>query len=118
MTSPATPTLRERRKQQATEDIARAALELFARDGFDATSVESIAAEAGCSPRTFYRYSGSKDDVMCHDLPASIERLGEVLEGHLAEGLDPWAAVTEALVEFITRFDATDEELVTRRLNL
>jgi AcrR family transcriptional regulator len=49
----------ERRKQGAIDEIARTALELFARDGFEATSVEAIAAAAGCSPRTFYRYFGS-----------------------------------------------------------
>ena len=40
-------TLRQERKQAATQEIARAALELFSRDGFDAVSVEAIAAAGG-----------------------------------------------------------------------
>jgi AcrR family transcriptional regulator len=46
-------TLRDQRRRQATEEIARAALELFSINGYEKTSVEEIAAAAGCSPRTF-----------------------------------------------------------------
>lgn len=111
-------TLREQRKQGAIEHIAACALDLFSHDGFEATTIEGIAAAAGCSPRTFYRYFSSKEEVMFHDLPASMERLGEVLEGHLAEGLGPWSAVTETLVETIQRFEAADERVATKRMNL
>ena len=58
------PTLLQRRKREAMLEIATTSLDLFDRDGFDATTVESIAAAAGCSPRTFYRYFGSKEDVV------------------------------------------------------
>jgi AcrR family transcriptional regulator len=111
-------TLMERRKQGAIDEIARTALELFARDGFEATSVEAIAAAAGCSPRTFYRYFGTKEDVMFHELPAMMEQLGQALEERLADGLGPWAAVSEVLVELISRFDATDPLVPTQRINL
>jgi AcrR family transcriptional regulator len=110
-------TLTEQRKQTAIDVIARTALRLFSRDGFEATSVESIAAEAGCSPRTFYRYFGTKEDVMFHDLPAVLEQLAADLDAHLAVGVEPWAAVTEALVSFTSRFE-TDELFPTERMNL
>lgn len=111
-------TLRDRRKQQAMDEIAAVALELFARDGFAGTSVDDIAAAAGCSPRTFYRYFGSKEDVMFHDLPVMMERLGGMLDQHLADGLGPWAAVTEAFATLISRFDETSERIATERMNL
>jgi AcrR family transcriptional regulator len=111
-------TLMQRRKRDAIEEIASAALELFLRDGFDATSVEAIAAGAGCSPRTFYRYFGTKEDVMFHDLPGYLDQLRHDLDAHLAEGLDPWAAVSESVVEFIDRFAPVDEQLPTQRMNL
>jgi AcrR family transcriptional regulator len=111
-------TLMERRKQGAIDEIARTALELFVRDGFEATSVEAIAAAAGCSPRTFYRYFGTKEDVMFHDLPAMMEQLGLALGERLADGLGPWAAVSEVMVELIGRFDATDPLVPTQRINL
>jgi len=113
-------TLTARRKQSAIEEIARVALEVCARDGFETTNVETIAAAAGCSPRTFYRYFGTKEDVLFHDLPAAIEHLRDVLDTHLADGLGPWDAVSEAVVEFISRFDAdVNQRLVpTQRMHL
>jgi AcrR family transcriptional regulator len=111
-------TLMERRKQAAIDEIARTALELFERDGFEATSVEAIAAAAGCSPRTFYRYFGTKEDVMFHDLPAVLEQLRRALDRYLARGLSPWAAVTEAFVDYVGPFDAIDPRLPTQRMNV
>src|SRR5262245_31628776 len=111
-------TLRERRRQEAIDEIARAAVDLFERDGFDKTSVDAIAEAAGCSPRTFYRYFGSKEDVMFHDLPVVIAEIDEMLSSHLADGLDLWAAVSETFVELIQRFESTDEAIPTRRMEL
>src|SRR5882762_10141223 len=100
------PTLMERRRQSALEEIVDVALDLFVRNGFEATTVESIAAKAGCSPRTFYRYFGSKEDVMFHDLPDAIAGMGRVLDAHLADGMPEWPAVSTSLIEFIARFDS------------
>lgn len=66
------PSLMERRRQDSRDEIVAIAIGLFVRDGFEATTVEAIAEAAGCSPRTFYRYFGSKEDVMFHDLPKVI----------------------------------------------
>lgn len=104
-------TLRERRRQTAMSEIALVALRLFTDIGFDDTSVEDIALAAGCSPRTVYRYFGTKEDVMFHDIPDMLARLDELLAGHLADGLPPWAAITESLVTMIERFDQRNPEL-------
>ena len=108
----------EQRKQGAIDAIARTALDLFLRDGFDATSVDAIAAAAGCSPRTFYRYFGTKEDVMFHDLPVALEELGQDLDRHLADGLGAWAAVSQTFEALISRWDATDQGLLAERMNL
>lgn len=111
-------TLIERKRREAVEELVATAIELFDRDGFEATTVEAIAATAGCSPRTFYRYFGSKEDVLFHDVPDLIARLAAVLEGHLDRGLAPWTALSQAVVEILGRLDAAEEDVPVLRMEL
>jgi len=53
-----------RAKPQSIEAIEKIALELFRERGFEETPVEDIAAAAGISRRTFFRYFGSKSDIL------------------------------------------------------
>jgi AcrR family transcriptional regulator len=56
------------RKRTATRDRIRAtALRLFGEQGYDATTVEQIAAAAGVSHMTFFRYFPAKEDVALSD---------------------------------------------------
>jgi AcrR family transcriptional regulator len=54
----------DRRRQLIRDEIARVAMGLFAEQGFDSVTVDDIAAAAGTSPRTFFRYFATKDDVV------------------------------------------------------
>jgi AcrR family transcriptional regulator len=61
-----TPTPRAVSTARVREALIDAALELFARDGFDATHSDRIAERAGVSPRTFFRYFPTKESVVFH----------------------------------------------------
>jgi AcrR family transcriptional regulator len=52
-------------KRKATlERIAETGMKLFIENGYDATTLDAIAAESGLSRRTFFHYFKSKDDVL------------------------------------------------------
>src|SRR5215213_3831552 len=57
------------------EQIAAVALGLFERDGFEATTVEDIAAAVGVERRTIFRYFPSKNDIVWGNFDWVIERL-------------------------------------------
>jgi mycofactocin system transcriptional regulator len=55
------------------------ALDLFSKRGFEATTVDDIAAAAGIGRRTFFRYYRSKNDVVWGDFEAGLARLRDRL---------------------------------------
>jgi AcrR family transcriptional regulator len=56
--------IQERKRDLVRQEIARAAWLLFAARGYERTTVDEIAREAGVSRRTFFRYFTSKEDVV------------------------------------------------------
>jgi AcrR family transcriptional regulator len=64
--------LRERKKARTRAAIQAAALNLFQRHGYHATTVDQIAALADVSQATFFRYFPTKEDVVLHDYYDSL----------------------------------------------
>jgi AcrR family transcriptional regulator len=55
---------RARRRRELHQSILSTAAGLFARDGYDATTVEKISAAADIAPATFFNHFRSKEDVL------------------------------------------------------
>lgn len=73
------------------ERIARAGLALFVAQGYDRTTVEAIAEQAGVARRTFFRHFRGKDDVIF----SKHDRVIQAVEDHLAalDDVSPLRAV-------------------------
>jgi AcrR family transcriptional regulator len=56
--------LRERKRQSTLDRIAETGLKLFIENGYEATTLDAIAAASGISRRTFFYYLKSKEDVL------------------------------------------------------
>ena len=64
------------RKQELVRDaIYNAAIDLFARDGFDETTLEDVSTAAGVSARTLYRYFANRDELLAHGVVGYGKRL-------------------------------------------
>jgi len=80
--------------------LTEAALELFATQGFEATSVTEIAEAAGVSRRTFFEYFPSKDDVLFGVDPAALEVLTELIV-EVEPGLSDLEVLREAHLQWL-----------------
>lgn len=88
-------------------ELEQVALDLFAERGFDATTVDDIAAASGVSRRTFFRYHRSKNDVVWGDFDALLR----AMEDWLAETADG-RPLLETLTEAVVRFNDLPPEAV------
>lgn len=104
------------RRQERKLKIAQAAVRLFEKRGLAATTVEMIAADAGISPRTFFRYFDTKESAAFPDHGARVAELERRLDARL-----PSRAPISDLVE-VSRRSAMEffanPELYHRRYRL
>ena len=108
---PPPPGLRERKKARTRASIREHALRLFREQGYQATTVEQIAAAAEVSPSTFFRYFPTKEDVVLQD--DMDTRMIEALDRQPA-GLSPLGAVRAATREMFAAYTAADVEVLTQ----
>lgn len=88
-------------------DILGAARERFLADGFDGTSVDAIAAQAGVSKRTVYDYFGDKRALLGAVVEASGTSLMATITQALDEYLDDPVDLEVALIAFADRILST-----------
>lgn len=108
--------LRERKKLQTRARLTDAAFRLFAERGFDGTTIEDIVDEVEVSPRTFFRYFDSKEDVVIGFFDEMGEELRAMVAARPAEE-PPFTAVWRALGSLSDLYTArADRVLAARRL--
>ncbi len=78
--------LREKQKEQTRYEIIRVALEIFARDGYDAVSMEKISEIAGVSRATLFNYFPKKEFLLQQIARARVARLKEIVRQSDLEG--------------------------------
>lgn len=109
--SPRPPSLRERTKLAVQAELLEVGQRLFTEHGYEATTVDDIAAGAGMSKRSFFRYFASKEDLVL----GKYDRLGDELAASLASrpsGEPLWAALRRVFDHIVTY--AADPETAIR----
>lgn len=72
--------LRERKRAETHARVHGAAMDLFARKGFESTTLDDIASAAGVSRRSLFHYFTSKEDIVL----STKAGLGDLLEAAVA----------------------------------
>jgi AcrR family transcriptional regulator len=85
--------------------VERAAVDLFAANGFDGVSVADIAAAAGVSQGALYRHYRSKEELGWALFSAAYLRTGEELDRIRSGEAEFDAAVTAMIAHFCALYD-------------
>ncbi|MCP2636313.1 mycofactocin system transcriptional regulator [Microbacterium sp. HD4P20] len=107
--APAAPRPRGRARSTSKDELGRIGLDLFIAHGFDAITVDDIAAAAGIGRRTFFRYFPSKNDVAWGDFERLLDAFRAALTGTPAE-VPPIEAIRAA----VRRFNEVPEDELDR----
>jgi TetR/AcrR family transcriptional regulator, regulator of mycofactocin system len=105
-----------RRRATSRAELEQAAFALFAARGFDATTVDEIAAAAGIGRRTFFRYFPSKNDIPWGAFEDELERMRVRLKACPPE-VPLMDAIRVALIDF-NRVAPAQVPLHRRRMEL
>jgi mycofactocin system transcriptional regulator len=105
-------------RQPATTvaELSHIGLELFIRNGFEATTVDDIAEAAGIGRRTFFRYFPSKNDLAWGDFDGLVASMHDYLLA-LPPEVPLREAIRSAVIEF-NRFPNVEESYHRARMSL
>ncbi len=105
-----------RRRVTSRAELEQAAFALFAANGFEATTVDDIAAAAGIGRRTFFRYFPSKNDIPWGAFELELERMRARLKACPPQ-VPLMDAIRAALIDF-NRVPPAQVPLHRRRMEL
>jgi AcrR family transcriptional regulator len=103
--------LRSRTRRALQAEIMAVAFDLFDRQGFEATTINQIAENAGLSRSSFFRYFATKEDVVL----LGVEERGLVLRDALADrpaDETPWQALRQAFQVIVERNTENPERVL------
>lgn len=84
--------IRERTRRLMQTELTSVAQDLFLEHGYEETTVDQIAAAAGMSKRTFFRYFPSKDDLVIGKYSLFGDRMADALDARPADE-SVWASL-------------------------
>jgi AcrR family transcriptional regulator len=103
------PSLRDRQRAQILADIRRAAFRLFTERGYDAVTTEEVAAAAGVSARTLFRYVPTKEELILGPIRHGGAAIVSLLEARPAREA-PDVALANAIIATNAFQDSDSEE--------
>jgi len=106
--------VREKKRRETRQRIVEAGLGLFKANGYEATTLDAIAAAAGISRRTFFHYFKSKDEILISMQAGLGEQLSAAI-GREPQGKRPLTALRDAMLGLVTPY-APAELLVIDKL--
>jgi mycofactocin system transcriptional regulator len=88
-----------RRRSTSRAELEQVAFDLFEQRGFEHTTVDDVAAAAGISRRTFFRYFDSKNEIPWGDFDGELARMRRRLAATPAQAplMD---VIRDAIVDF------------------
>jgi AcrR family transcriptional regulator len=110
-TRPGTALRWEAHKEETRRKLLASAHRLFAERGFQATSAADIAADAGVTERTLFRYFSSKAALVLDEAFSLIPEMFEVVRNRPA-GEPPYEAVCQGILEFFKDRDVLFVQVV------
>jgi AcrR family transcriptional regulator len=96
--------LRERWRLNARRTIQERALDLFDDRGFDAVTIEEIAAAAEVSPSSVYRYFGTKEGLIVAD---EFDTMSEDALADILDVADPVGSMVQVVRNYEVAADGT-----------
>jgi AcrR family transcriptional regulator len=101
------------RREATTAALLDAARELFAQDGYAATSLDVVVARAGVTKGALYHHFAGKQELFRAVFVREQERLAVALRGAFASESDPWDGLQAASRAFVdTALDPEVQRIV------
>lgn len=79
-------------------ELLAVAARLFARGGFEATSMRDIAGEVGMLAGSMYYHFASKNELIAAVYQSGVAQIGKAVDAALVRASDPWARLEAACV--------------------